>query len=299
MSDGRSTYYFFRYFLHPMRQLRINWHGAEPADVRDLLSNFFVTLEHDGKISCLVGEREFLLYLIRTLGPDILVCKFARGLTLKRHQPGERDIESVTEPNYPYIYVVIDRQRQILMLQKKTTVFRSIDQASSSFRRFLLAATGAGAHEISINDITSTQHFWKCIEEAEAVYYVMFRLKAPNLLGFSEEAATSLRRIKESVNNTAIEIKLEHEDGYLRIQRENDQLNLGSLVDYASGGGGSWGTKIRRKGELSPTTVTSKEFRRGIQLLSNLEHEEPERIIRAMIDADKADHVEDRHTEEG
>ncbi|WP_156273534.1 hypothetical protein [Neomoorella glycerini] len=282
-----------------MQQLKLNFgssNGEGVTDVKSLLSQqFFSKLEKDGKIEYMVRETNFLLYLTRVLDTGTFLCKFARGLNLKRHTPGEKDIESIIETNYPYIYIVIDKHHQIIMLQKKTTVFRNIDQAKNSFHSFLVGVIGAAPFEISINDITSIQQFWKCIKEAEAVFYVRFHLKTPNLWGFSEEASNLLRKVKESINNTSLELKFENENGQLHI--EKDSLNIGSLADYASGGGGSWDAKIRRSGETSPVTVSSREYKRSIQLFSDLELEEPERIVQAVREADRAEYDEEPDNE--
>lgn len=236
-----SSYYFFRYFIHPVCQLRLNLEKGGYIDTKELVAQFFTRLEHERRIGYAMGDTMFWLYLIRLLAEGMFLCKFARTRNIKRHLPKEVDIEQVVESDYPFIYVVIDRNRQIIMLQKNTSVFYDIDQAKRQFHKFFARAAGVKQHEIVIDEIVHESQFWVCIEESEAIYSVTLHLKAPNLFGFSEEASSFLRYVKDDVNDTSMDIRFDNANGHLRINRNpHKAINIESLVAYASGGGGTY-----------------------------------------------------------
>lgn len=277
-----SEYYLYRYFV-VTGQLSYDLHtvDGQPIDPRDRIPRFLSRLEQTRKATQTIGDRKYLLYLFKRLGETVYICKLAREFTTPIHKPGEVDIERVREQDFPFVYVVIESGLQVLLIQKKTTVFSSLDQAKRIIGAFLAASSGLRESELRIDEITHEREFWRHVEEAEAVYWLNLRLKSPNLPDFHGEASRLLREIRQVTNQDELGVEFRNHDGQLRLPAVDW---LQSFIRYITDGGGSWAMKILQSGRA--VVVRSKDAVKRFALASNLEEEEELSILEALRDAD-------------
>jgi hypothetical protein len=68
--------------------------------------------------------------------PNVYALELAREETFKILVEGETKIEEVPVVNTPFVYVIVDTIRQIILMQKKTSFFHEVDVSVARLKLF-------------------------------------------------------------------------------------------------------------------------------------------------------------------
>ena len=104
----------------------------------DVFSEAFEMIEANKKNEFIDRGIDHILYFIKKLGSDIYIMQLARKHTYEKPIAGEKKIEQVKDVDYPFIYLIFHLRFQIVLIQKDTTVFQSLDAVKSKLESFFI-----------------------------------------------------------------------------------------------------------------------------------------------------------------
>ncbi len=227
----------YRYFLVPCNQLTLFSNSSNNRE--EAVKSFFQELETNKKIPFEQGGRKLILVLERKIETHVFVCKFAVEKSETRHYEAQTDIMNVIEPDFPYIYLIIDVMRQLILIEVNTSVFSSVSGAKGKVQFFLGQQFMPNGFEVLLEEIVDKNTFWNYVEKCTGIYDVSVTLNSPNLFGGFFEVEKMLHEIQQLYNNTQTTMRVSNGDGKLSgISRGNPALE--SSIRYAAAGAGEW-----------------------------------------------------------
>lgn len=160
--------------------------------------------------------------------------------------------------NYPPIVWMWDRDEQVLLVEKKTTVFKDPLQVAKAFEDLAnneyLAQLGL---RVFIEPCLEMEDFWSEYSRLQFIDKVSFTLITPNIFGSSKQALSDdLRKLEKDTNANAVTTTFENKDGNLKLKSSRW---ASVLVDWVKDGGGSWSIKGRKTLHSKSTTVSSNK----------------------------------------
>jgi hypothetical protein len=255
----------YRYFIVPFEE-QVSLEQMLINDKREILINLMNILEGTKKIDRLYRNKRYILYLTNKLSDGLYVCKFAKEKNITIYEEGNHDIEDQPESSFPYIFLIVDLHRQIILIQEKSSVFPRISTSKNAVEGWFSSFTEDFDYVLSLDEISYEQDFWNYVQQNEGIYELELTMKSPNLFGGLYEAEELLKQINNEYNNTETTIKVKNDKGKLRIIRDRIQ----SFIKYISGGGGKWSLEFSRPNHISKTTrVKSTESIRTVMLESD------------------------------
>ena len=231
----------YRYFMVQEEQLTLFDRERE-----DVVSDFITLLRSNAKVITTHRNRRYLLYLIKELEASVLICKLARERHYIRHDEGERDIQTEEEIDYPFLYIIISFPLQIILIQKKTTVFSNMDTAKEVLAQIISTAVNFVKYRFNIDEITHKKRIWEMVEASDFIYWIRLNLKSPNLFGARFEANEFLKKQRDLHNASEVGIEFKNDHGRLKITKEIFE----SFIDYISAGAGKYVVKLRTEGSI-------------------------------------------------
>ncbi len=153
----------------------------------------------------------------------------------------DAEFKAFSVDDYPPMVWFWDRQQQVILLEKKTTVFQTATAACKAFssitNNYILAEMGLRADiEPVLNE--SDNNFWHEYDKFECVESVTFELIPPNLFGNTEkEMKKALNDSQEVTNANKITTIFENKDTKLNLKSDGW---LNNLVNWCRKGGGNW-----------------------------------------------------------
>lgn len=170
----------------------------------------------------------------------------------------DKDFREYDVDNYPPIVWIWDREEQVLLVEKKTSVFKDAHQVSKAFEDLAnnnyLAQLGL---RIFIEPCLEMDDFWSEYQRLPFIDKVSFTLITPNIFGSSKQALTDdLRKLEEDTNANAVTTTFENKDGNLKLKSSHW---ASVLVDWVKDGGGSWLIKGRKTLKSKSTIVSSNQ----------------------------------------
>ncbi|WP_184231936.1 hypothetical protein [Methanococcus maripaludis] len=139
---------------------------------------------------------------------------------------------------HPPCEFICDLKTQVFGLRKRSIVFDNEKAVSELLSEMASSRTLAYGYVVKFEPIPDKQAFWKVINGAKHIHSVKFTLNAPNLLGSDEECKGSLRNLKSRFNITAVDVKLENNEGGLKISEKEPVIT--HYVNYTEFGQGNW-----------------------------------------------------------
>lgn len=245
MKTGR-TFAAYRYFLIQSEQISL--YDTVKESRRKAVENFFSRAIEERKVSFDIDDRKQVLAFERKITDKIMLFIFGSEKHETKYRESDIGIESIIETNLPYVYLIFDIERQLLLLEMKTSVFRDIAQAQNKLQKWFGQAFFQHGFEIIFEEILDENTFWQYVESEGSISDVTITLNSPNLFAGFIEIDEALRNIREIYNNTQTTLSVSNKNAPLTgIQRENRELS--AAVRYASAGGGEWVLRKRtRKG---------------------------------------------------
>lgn len=242
-----KTFAAYRYFL--IQSDQISLYDTVKERRNEAVENFFRRVIEDKKISFDIDDRKQVLAFERKITDTVLLFVFGSEKHETKYRESDTGIESIIETNLPYVYMIFDIERQLLLLEMKTSVFRNLAQAQNKLQKWFGQAFFQYGFEIVFEEIIEENTFWQYVESEGFIYDVTITLNSPNLFAGFVEIDEALRNIREIYNNTQTTLNVSNRNAPLTgIQKENKELS--AAVKYASAGGGEWVLRKRtRKGK--------------------------------------------------
>lgn len=232
-------FYSFRINLLTQNNL---FAGIEPKE--KTFQKVIDDLKEKNKDSFIVRKSKFILFFDKELMPNVYALELAREETFKIPVEGETKIEEVPVVNTPFVYIIIDTKRQIILMQEKTTVFQEVDISVSRLKYYFENKLLPNFITPAIQPITDNSQFWDEIEGANITEFDI-TLEAPNLFKGRQKAEDLVEEIHEEFNITEVEIKLRNKLGELKLLYENAK----NFVSLAGSGAGKYILKGFKNGK--------------------------------------------------
>lgn len=257
----------YRYFIVPSEgQYHIShYEGKYDIDKKEMLVNdVFSKMEIQRKEKVQHSGNTYLIYFISKYDERYLLLKLGREKEREIYQEGDVDINDTTIQDYPYVYILMDKKKQIFLIQHLATVFQGTHICANILRTFLNTYATQHKYEIKINPMLIKDNFWKSISTMDSVNVVDFNLESPNLFEGWISTNSFLKEIQKRYNNTSSQFKFKNTKSSLTLKKDNKELK--DAVEYISNGGGKWtlnGTKgensIRAESEQHLQKITTNE----------------------------------------
>lgn len=276
-------FYAYRYFVVHSGQISLFEKGK-----RNIIEELVNECQQKKKLIFEIDNRKHLLIHAKSYNAEIHLFKFCKDFPITKFKLDEKlsDIIESKESNFPYIFVLIDITQQIILLEKKTTVFQTIAACKNVFSLFVETYIHDPNYSFSMDEITDSRTFWANIEDAEQIFELKLNLKSPNLFGGIYETNDFLKKIKKSFNNEETDIKLKNKNGNLTVTHDA----MDDPLKYAGSGGGNWRLVLKRKGRTKRTSVSSSKSVKTIEIT---DFEEEYRLIPGKEVMDKIRSIDD------
>lgn len=262
MRTDSHSFGAFRYFIVPCEQMSLFDTVEEKRPTA--VNSFFSQLAEMKKRNWEIKGKKHLLVCNTKLSEDIFICKFSKETTKTIFKESDDDIENVDEPDYPFIYVIFDTARQIALIELKTSVFSSLNQAKEKLKVCFQKTFTLFGFEVFFEEITDSSTFWNFVSDSYGVYDLTLTLNSPNLFGGFSNTNEMLKTIKETYNNSQTTIKLSSKNPNItNLTQQNTLLN--DAIDYASAGGGEWSLTVAAK-DKEKRTIKSKHNVRKVSV---------------------------------
>lgn len=262
MRTDSHSFGAFRYFIVPCEQMSLFDKVEEKRATA--VNSFFSQLAEMKKRNWEIKGKKHLLVCNTKLSEDIFICKFSKETTKTIFKESDDDIENVDEPDYPFIYVIFDTARQIALIELKTSVFSSLNQAKEKLKVCFQKTFTLFGFEVLFEEITDSSTFWNFVSDSYGVYDLTLTLNSPNLFGGFSNTNEMLKTIKETYNNSQTTIKLSSKNPNItNLTQQNTLLN--DAIDYASAGGGEWSLTVAAK-DKEKRTIKSKHNVRKVSV---------------------------------
>ena len=262
MRTDSHSFGAFRYFIVPCEQMSLFDTVEEKRATA--VNSFFSQLAEMKKRNWEIKGKKHLRVCTTKLSEDIFICKFSKETTKTIFKESDDDIENVDEPDYPFIYVIFDTARQIALIELKTSVFSSLNQANEKLKVCCQKTFTLFGFEVLFEEITDSSTFWNFVSDSYGVYDLTLTLNSPNLFGGFSNTNEMLKTIKETYNNSQTTIKLSSKNPNItNLTQQNTLLN--DAIDYASAGGGEWSLTVAAK-DKEKRTIKSKHNVRKVSV---------------------------------
>lgn len=235
-------YYCFRYFVIETNSQRSIFQDLE--NKKELIRKILMELKDKKKIESLVKNKRCLLYYVKDIDEQIFITKFSKEKHIVTHDARTDDIVEQDLPDYPFIYMLISLDRQIVLLENKSSVFISPFSAQRCIENFFTNFVKQNDYLVKLDEIQYEDKFWEIVERAEQIYSLKLNLKSPNIFGARYKANEFLKEQREYYNNTEMNVELKNDEGNLTLLREN----LEDFIKYISAGGGRYLILLKEKG---------------------------------------------------
>lgn len=179
----------------------------------------------------------------------------SKGLKIYGH---DENFEEYDVDNYPPIMWFWDQTEQILLVEKKTQLFKNAEATAKAFEDLannqLLTEAGLRAY---IQPCLEEDDFWQEYASYQFVEKVEFNLVTPNLFGETkEELRKSLNDVVEETNASCFTAVFENRDGNLKLKNSHWVENL---ISWVKDGGGMWSMKGKKSKNSKYTTASSSQ----------------------------------------
>lgn len=272
----------YRYFIVPNEQMSL--FDAVEERRKEAVQNFFFSLAEEKKRSWEIKKRKHLLVYNRQISKTVFICKFSMETKRTVFVESDTDIENLPETEYPFIYVIIDTWRQIVLLELNSSVFSSLDTSKEKLNACFENSFSLYGFEVLFEEVTDSDTFWTFVSNSLGVYELAMTLNSPNLFGGFLNTNEMLKQVRDRYNNSKTTIKLTNNKPTLtNINQENESLR--DAVEYASGGGGEWSIKVESLSGQRKTHRSKHNIRKVvIRRIDNEEHqtEVTKEILRTM-----------------
>ncbi len=249
MIEKRSPFYAYRYLVTPKsEQVTITQQLNKSKE--ELMIDTVERLATKTKTEWIKGTKRYLFYGFQK-EKNINIMKYARETSENIYIEGDNDIEIQGIKEAKYVFVIIDTEHQIILLERNISVFQSttnsIDVLAQFFRNIMLEYD----YVVNIYPLVSKKKFWNYVDSADEIFELSLVMNAPNMPFFgNKDTRDILKIIKETTNNEEFDIAFKNKEGNLKIEKNA----LGSWIDYVREVGGKYFLKFKKNGVVETKT---------------------------------------------
>lgn len=164
---------------------------------------------------------------------------------------------------YPHVYLFWDRDEQVILIERDTSVFQNYETVLKSIEDHLNGLLAEYELRVFIEPLTEKTDFWNAIRTYEYLYGVNFELHMPNFFGETQKAIKEVLEMhKRDYNATGVSTQISNPDGGLDIPEDDPQINTN--LEWITKGGGSWairGKKAEGKKKVKLTSTRSQNIK--------------------------------------
>lgn len=179
----------------------------------------------------------------------------AKEVKLLDYDDDKPDFLDTERTSYPYVYLLWDRDEQVILVQKNTSVFQDYEAVLNSIEDHLNNLLAEYELRVFVEPLTEKADFWRTIQMLKYIYEVTFELHMPNFLGKTQKhLKEALETFSEEYNATGVSTRISNPDGRLNIQESDPQTNTD--LEWITKGGGSWSINGKKEGKRTKITST-------------------------------------------
>lgn len=263
---------FYSYRINLLTQNNL-FAGIEPKETT--FQKVIDDLREKNKDTFIARNSKFILFFYKELMPNVYALELAREETFKIPIEGETKIEEIPVVNTPFVYVIVDTKRQIILMQEKTSVFQDVEVSVARLKLYFENKLIPNFITPAIQPITDNTQFWDEIKGADITEFDI-TLEAPNLFKGRQKAEDLVEEIHEEFNITEVEIKLRNKLGKLKLLYENAK----NFVSLAASGAGKYVLRGFKNGK--ELIIKSYQYIKK----KTYDVEDPEQINRGELESD-------------
>lgn len=233
-------FFTYRFNILASRQQRM----FDDTTKEQKFSEIIGQLRQNKKDQYLHYNSKYFLYFSNSLTDTIHLLTLAKEENYIKPTEGDLNVIQVPDIRTPFIYVIIDMVRQIILIQEKSTVFTS-EYAQARLQDYFTQKLAASNVTVDIEPIIDKKTFWDEVNDADSVEEFDITLNAPNLFRGRFEASKFVQEVYEDFNISEFTIKLKSKLGHLKLMKENVQ----DFIALASAGAGTFVLKVIKDGQ--------------------------------------------------
>jgi len=258
MKEKKSPFFAFRYLVTPIDNQVSVFHELNKSK-EELMREIVYSLNINTKTEWAKGFKRYLIYGFQKKN-NFFILKYARESNEKIYVEGESDIEVKGIKETKFVYLIIDIEHQVILIERNTSVFSSVKSAINILSDYFREKMREFDYVVNIYPLVSKKSFWNYVEEADEIFELSLLLNAPNMpfLGDSDTRSV-LQKIKDTTNNEEFEVGLRNKEGGLKVVEDT----LGTWINYIREVGGKYMIKFKKNGiEQKKTSYddTAKTF---------------------------------------
>lgn len=233
-------FFSYRFNILASRQQRM----FDDKTKEEKFAEIIASLRQTKKDQYLHYNSKYFLYFSNSLTDTIHLLTLAKEESYIKPTEGDLNVIQVTDVRTPFIYVIIDMSRQIILIQEKSTVFNS-EYAQARLQDYFTQKLATSNVTVDIEPIIDKNTFWDEVDDADSIEEFDITLNAPNLFRGRFAASKFVQEVYEDFNISEFTIKLKSKLGQLKLMRENIQ----DYIALASAGAGTFVLKVIKDGQ--------------------------------------------------
>ena len=249
MKEKKSPFFAYRYLVTPTsEQTTISQQLNKPKE--ELIRDFIEKLAITTKTEWTKGKKRYLFYGSQHF-ENVYIIKYARETNENIYVEGDNDINIESIKEAKFVYLFIDTEHQVILLERNQSAFSSIDNSVSVLADFFREHMREFDYVVNIYPLVTKRKFWNYVDSADEIYELTLQLNAPNMAFFGhEDTSDVLQQIKDTTNNEEFDLSFKNKEGRLKIIREA----LGSWIDYVQEVGGRYILRFSSNGVTDTKT---------------------------------------------
>lgn len=260
-----SQYYAYRIFLN-QDPYKLSFKNKEESfyDVfKDLKKNKSAKFKDWGA--------EHTIYNYKSFNDEIIVWEFSRKQEFDKEVLGENKIEEIKDEKFPYIFVLFHLKKQIVLIEKNTSVFQKLETVKSKLERYFTDNMILNNVTANLTEISDQRGFWSKLEELDLIESVKLEYEPPNLFGGSKKADEIVREAYEETNFRKLVIFVQNKLNGLKFEYSDFKDHIQRI----SQGAGSYVVHGVKDG----IETTLKSFKEAVKKdISNIDEESKESL---------------------
>jgi len=206
-------YYAYRIFLNQDKYL-LNFKNKKEAFL-ELLQNLKVT---NAKFFD-YGEHHIIFKEQR--GENIYILQLAKKQNFEKPILEKGKIEEIIDVQYPNIHIVVHFEKQLVLIQKNTTVFQDLNAVKLKIVKFFTEQMTANNVICNLSEITDQREFWEQVTDMDVVQKVELEYEPPNFFGGRKTVDKLVKDVHEETNFEKFKIYLQNKVEGLRFTKDN------------------------------------------------------------------------------
>lgn len=167
-----AFYYSYRIFL--TEPLQGHLFGPKEVSFRKI----FERMEKSSVV--FLDYSEHIIYHYKKIGDSFIIWQFSKRQDFEKPVAKENGIEVVFDFKHPFIYLVFDIKRQIVLIQYDSSVFQKLESSKSKLEKFLNDLLSPEKIAVTITEISDQREFWTKVEEMDVINDVTLEYNPPN-----------------------------------------------------------------------------------------------------------------------